>query len=231
MGIIWAVFQPIVYLVAIGFMLHLGGRKYASGEIDTVIFLFSGIIIWNFITNSINSTVAGIQGNANIISKAFFPRFFLVLAPITRATLDFIISFVVLVALAVIRSSDVSISLLWKMPIASILILITAIGLSALAAVAVIWNRHLRHIIPMLTYTGLFIFPVFQVLENIENPMLHTSYSLNPLAVGMAITRSIFGAVDYTTISLSIPYGLAFAILLAGIWSFRQMERTMADRL
>jgi len=231
LGLLWAVFQPLVYLGAIGLMLHLGGRKHASGEIDSVIFLFSGIIVWNFITNAVNSTVAGIQGNANIISKAFFPRFFLVLAPVARVSLDFLISFALLAVMAAIRGSDISLSVLWKLPVASILILTTAIGLSALASVAVILNRHLRHIIPMLMYTGLFIFPVFHVLDSVQNPILLSGYLLNPIAASMTVIRSIFGTIDSMSISLAIPYGLAFTILLTGIWAFRRMERTMADRI
>lgn len=231
LGILWAVFQPLVYLGAIGLMLHLGGRKHASGEMDPIVFLFSGIIVWNFITNAVNSTIAGIQGNANIISKAFFPRFFLVLAPVSRVVLDFLISFILLVSIAVIRDSGLSISALWKMPAALLLLLITAIGLSSLAAVAVVMNRHLRHVIPMLMYTGLFIFPVFHVLENIGNPILYSSYTLNPLAAGMTVIRSLFGTMDSLPVSLAIPYFSAFALLFIGIWAFRRMERTMADRI
>lgn len=231
LGILWAIFQPLIYLGAIGLMLHLGGRKHASGEMDPIIFLFSGIIVWNFITNAVNSTIAGIQGNANIISKAFFPRFFLVLAPVFRVVLDFLISFILLISIAVIRHSEISASALWKVPTALILLLMTAIGLSSLAAVAVVVNRHLRHIIPMLMYTGLFIFPVFYMLEHIGNPILHSGYLLNPIAAGMTSVRSIFGTMDSLPISLAIPYFSAFVLLLVGIWAFRRMERTMADRI
>lgn len=230
-GLVWSVFQPLVYLGAIALLFSLGGRRPFGTASDPLVFLFAGIIVWNFITNAVNFTLTSIQGNSNIISKAFFPRFFLVLAPVLRVSLDFIIAFLILMVMAVSRGTEISISLLWNLPIAAALLLSTAVGLASLAAVAVVMNRHLRHVIPMLMYTGLFIFPVFHRLEGIGSPVLSTIYMENPIAMSMALMRSGFGHEDFSIPALTFAFSVAIAILFIGILSFRRMERTMADRI
>ncbi len=230
-GVFWAVSQPLTYLLVIGTLLRFGATPSPINEKGHFAFLFAGIILWNFSTSAVSATVNYVHTNSSMISKVYFPRFYLVLAPVARSGLDFLISFLLLIVVVMLSGIDFRWMALWQIPMAFLLIFITVLGLSAFAACAVVQNRHVRHAIPMVMYAGLFIFPVFQTLQGIPYPVFSKAYSDNPIAVSMALLRSASGLTDSASTPVLLATAGALVILFSGIWSFRRMELKIADRI
>ncbi len=231
LGLFWAISQPLAYLLIIGTLLRFGSSEPQTNERGQIEFLFAGIIVWNFATNAVSATVNNVYSNSSMISKVYFPRFYLVLAPVARSGLDFLLSFLLLIVLVLISDVDVHWKALWQIPMAFLLISITVLGLAAFAAFAVVRNRHVRHAIPMLMYAGLFIFPVFQTLQDIPYLILNSAYAENPIALSMTLVRGGMGITDTAFPSIVVASVGALVILFIGIWSFRRMELQIADRI
>lgn len=231
LGLMWAVFQPLVYLLAIGALLRFGSTDVATGKTGHTVFLFSGIIVWNFISSSVTSSVNGIFNNSDIVSKVYFPRIYLILAPMARCALDFAVSFSLLILLALAEGMDFSPSLAYQIPLMVLLLSCTSLGLASIASVAVVANRHVRHLIPVMMYAGLFIFPVFHTLQGIQDHRLSGIYHDNPVSASMTLLRSAMGIPFGHDSSIPVAVSAAIAVLLTGVLSFKRMEKQLADRI
>jgi len=229
-GLLWSVFQPLVYFGIILSVMQFSGRNSNFPEMPFSLYLISGLAIWNFTTSSILGAVNSIQSNAGIISKSFFPRFYLILAPVLKSTFDFIIMLLIVLGFTVYFQQTFIISNLGFVLISLVIAMTMALGCSAIAASLVVANLHIRHAIPVLLYAMIFALPVFYSIQEIGNPMLQTAYQFNPIAGAMDMLRSGFGSE--ISLNLMLSWLLQSLIWLAlGIILFRRTERTLADNV
>lgn len=229
-GLLWSVFQPLVYFGIILSVMQFSGRVASISDMPFSLYLISGLAVWNFTTSSILGAVNSIQSNAGIISKSFFPRFYLILSPVLKNAFDFLVMLLIMLGFAVYFQQPFNISNLGFGLISVFIAITTALGWSAIAGSLVVANRHIRHAIPVLLYAMIFALPVFYSVKEIGNPILQTAYEFNPIAGTMDLLRSSFG----TECSLQqVLYWLLQSIiwLALGIILFRRTERTLADNV
>ena len=65
------------------------------------IFVFVGLLPWNLFSRALSQSIVSVVGNANLITKIYFPRLLLPLSGILPGVIDFAISFVFLLGMMV----------------------------------------------------------------------------------------------------------------------------------
>ena len=230
-GLLWSVFQPLVYFGIILSVMKFSGRTASISEMPFSLYLISGLSIWNFSTSSILGAVNSIQSNAGIISKSFFPRFYLILSPVLKSTLDLLIMLLIVFALALYMQKPITFSTIGFLIVSIMLVWTTTLGWSAIAASLVVSNRHIRHAIPVLLYAMIFALPIFYSMQKIDNQVLQTIYQFNPIAGAMDFLRSGFGMESPSIMTMASWSTQSFLWLIIGIIVFRRTEKTLADKV
>ena len=230
-GLLWSVFQPLVYFGIIFLVMRLSNRGGTSTEMPFALFLICGLTIWNFTTSGILGSINSLQSNAGIISKSFFPRFYLILSPIIKSCLDLVIMLVIVIGFAIYLGQPITLKALVFIPISMILTVLSTLGVGAVVATLVIANRHVRHAIPVLLYALIFVLPVFYSVNDINDSFIDMMYELNPIAGAMDCLRVAFGteSPSYTTIASWLVQSLIW--LGVGVTLFKRTEKTLADRV
>jgi ABC-type polysaccharide/polyol phosphate export permease len=230
-GLLWSVFQPLIYFGIILSIMRFSERTVNVSNMSFPIYLISGLAIWNFTTSSILGAVNSIGSNAGIISKSFFPRFYLILAPVLKSTLDLLIMLLLVLGFAFWLQQPITFSSLGFLLVSLLLAWVTTLAWSAIAASLVVANRHIRHAIPVLLYAMIFALPVFYSIAEIGNPILQTIYEWNPIAGAMDDLRSSFG-MEAPSWKRLVSWSLQSVLWLAiGIFVFRRTEKTLADKV
>ncbi|MBL4587171.1 MAG: ABC transporter permease [Flavobacteriales bacterium] len=231
LGIVWSVFQPLIYFGIILSVIRFSGRSGVDLALPFAVYLICGLTIWNFTTSAILGAMNSIQSNAGIISKSFFPRIYLILAPLLKSCIDLLIMLLITIGMAFFYDSTLSPIAIFLIPFAMITALLTALGWAALAASATVINRQVRHAIPVLLYAMIFALPVFYSMENIHNKWLQLLYQLNPIAGSMECFRAAFSGVIPSTENLIFWMTGSLIWATLGIGAFRKIEKTLADRV
>jgi lipopolysaccharide transport system permease protein len=228
LGLLWSIFQPLIYFAIILAVMNFSGRNSNQIEMPFALYLISGLTIWNFVTSAILGSMNSTQSNAGIISKAFFPRFYLIVSPVLKSTLNLLIMLMIVFGFAIGIGQPVGTNMLLFLSVSVITILLVTVGVAAVVTSLVVQNRHVRHAIPIIMYAMLFALPVFYSMHSIDNPVLVLIYQLNPIAGSMEMLRAGFGSeVD---INHMIGWLILSVIwLLVGIIIFRNTERKLAD--
>ena len=88
LGGLWAIIQPFFMMVV--FTLFFGNlAKVPSDGIPYPVFSYSALIAWTYFSNVISNSSNSLIGNSALISKVYFPRLIIPLAPVFAFLLDF----------------------------------------------------------------------------------------------------------------------------------------------
>jgi lipopolysaccharide transport system permease protein len=245
MGLAWAVFMPCLIvlsgLVVRLAMAHLSGEKVVSIDIANIAVKGLG---WAFFVGSLGFATNSLVGNANLVTKIYFPREVLPLASILAQAFDTAVGLAVLAVVLPFLGVRLHASLLW-LPVLLLLLVCFTTALSLCLASANLFYRDIKYIVQVVLMFGIFFTPVF-----FEPAMLGATGSkimmLNPMAPileGLRLTvvdgHNLLISLDTVRKGVPVviwrPWELAYAAvwafggLLAGTVMFRRLQPLFAE--
>ena len=226
-GVAWALIRPaLTMLVFVGFRRLVG---FPPGKVPDPILVFAAVLPWQFFSSALSEASGSLVGNANLISKIYFPRLLIPLAAVGTTLIDFAITFTLLLVLMLWYGFLPS----WQIAALPFFILLAfglAFGSGLFFAALNVEYRDFRYVVPFIVQFGLFVSPI--AFSTADVPQKWRSlYALNPL-VGIidGFRWSLLGgqaALDPQTIWISLV--VTAAVIVLGIWYFRRMEHGFAD--
>jgi lipopolysaccharide transport system permease protein len=228
LGIVWAVLQPIMYMVVFTLFFGRIADLYSEGKPYALLAL-SGAVIWLFFANSVTLAANSLVGNASLITKIYFPRLLAPVAPVIAGLVDLALSFCVLLAVMAGYGEYPSLQRIWVLIPFLLLAMGAAVGVGSWLAALNVKYRDVRYVVPFLLQLWLFASPVVYSSELLQG-RLETIYYLNPMAgVVEGFRWALLGGVppDYGSVALSTIGGVA--MLIGGVLYFRRVERNFAD--
>jgi lipopolysaccharide transport system permease protein len=228
-GVAWSVVRPLITMAV--FVLVFGRLAKLPTEADSPypILVFAAMLPWQFFANALSESSNSLVGNANMISKVYFPRLAIPASSVIVSFVDFLISFAMLVLLMVWYRFVPSWHI-FMLPLFALLALGVAIGAGLWFASLTVKYRDFRYIVPFVVQFGLYVSPV-GFSSKIVPPEWRLLYSMNPMVGVIDGFRwtIIGGDVELYLPGLWLSIGLVVLILTSGIWYFRKTERTFAD--
>lgn len=228
-GILWAIIRPLLTMVVFTIIFERVARLPSDGHAPYALMVFAGMLPWTLFSNALSEASNSLIGNANLISKVYFPRMIVPSATIMTALVDFLISFVILVAMMIYYQFMPGRQIV-LMPFFIFLALLASLGPGLWIAALNVKYRDFRYVIPFIVQFGLYISPV-GFSSNVVPERWRLIYSLNPM-VGVidGFRWCILGGNS----PLYLPgFFLSTAILAFFLWlgitRFRKMEKTFAD--
>jgi lipopolysaccharide transport system permease protein len=227
-GILWAFIRPLVAMVIFTFVF---GRlaKLPSNAVPYPVFAFAGLLPWQLFSTAFLEASGSVVGNAQLVSKVYFPRLIIPISATFSALADFLVSLVMLAGLLLWYRVPVSANVLWLIPLTALCMLL-AIGSGIWFSALFVRYRDIRHLIPFVMQLGIYLSPV-GFTSAIIPERWRLLYSLNPM-VGVieGFRWALFGgqnAIDTAALALSVSIGLL--MLAGGTMYFRNTERAFAD--
>jgi lipopolysaccharide transport system permease protein len=229
LGIAWAVLQPVMYMVVFTLFFGRLAGLYAEGKPYALLAL-SGSVIWLFFANSVALAANSLVGSAPLITKVYFPRLLVPMAPVIAGLVDFALALGVLVAVmaAYTYLPAWGEHYLFALPFL-LLAVATAIGVGSLLAAVNVRFRDVRYVVPFLMQLWLFASPVVYSAELLPDSW-RTLYYVNPMAgVVEGFRWSVLGGKRPEELAVGLSTLTAAVLLVGGVLYFRRMERQFAD--
>lgn len=226
-GIAWAVFQPFMTMVVFSvFFGHFA--KMPSDGVPYPIFVFVGLLLWQFFSASLNGASASLTSNTGIITKVYFPRLILPISSTLTNFVDFTISLGVLIGIMVYYQFLPNLAGLWILPILLVITFMIAVGVGMFLASINVKYRDIRYALPYFIQMLLFITPV------IYPPSIAGRFSwvlaINPMTGVIKAARSaILGTTPINWFLLGISALFGILALIVGTIFFKKTERYFAD--
>lgn len=227
-GIAWSVIRPLLTMLV--FTVIFGSfAKFPSGGVPYPLLVLAAMLPWQFFSTSLSEASASLIGNANLLTKVYFPRLIIPASAVITSFVDFLISFVILLVMMLYYRYLPPVQIL-LLPLFVLQAFIAAFGAGLLFCALNVKFRDFRYIVPFVLQLGLYISPVgfssavvpekWRLLYSI-NPMVGVIDGFRWAILGEAGRLYMPGFVLSTILSL--------ALFAYGLHTFRRLERTFAD--
>src|SRR5215212_7829736 len=125
-GIVWAFIRPLVTIVVFTILF---GRlaKLPSNALPYPVLALAGLLPWQLFSTAFSEASGSVVGNAQLVSKVYFPRLILPISATLSALADFLVSLTMLAALLIWYCVPVSANALWLLPL-TLLCMLLAMG-------------------------------------------------------------------------------------------------------
>ena len=226
-GALWAIIQPFVTMVVFSvFFGRLAGIP--SDGIPYPIFVYVGLLFWQFFSTSLSETSNSLISNTGIVTKVYFPRLILPISGVLTKFVDFAISSSILVVLMIYYGYVPHLSGLLLMPLLLLITFFASAGGGLFLASINVKYRDVRYALPFFIQMLLFLTPV------IYPPSIAGEYSwilaINPMTGVIKGARAgLLGnePINWALIGISL---VATAVLFSiGVYFFKKTERYFAD--
>jgi lipopolysaccharide transport system permease protein len=226
-GIAWALFQPFITMVV--FSVFFGTFiKIPTDGIPYPIFVYVGLLIWQFFSSALSETSGCLVANQAIITKVYFPRLILPISSVLTRLVDFFIASTILVGMMIYYHYTPNLIGLLILPLLLLISFFASVGGGLFLAAVNVKYRDVRYILPFFIQIMMFLTPV------IYPASIAGKYSwilaINPMTgVIKAAQAAILGNAPINWLLLSASFISTSIIFVIGIIFFKKMERYFAD--
>jgi lipopolysaccharide transport system permease protein len=228
-GFAWAFVRPFMTMVVFTVVFGHIAKLSSGATTPYALMVYGGLLPWTLFSSVFGDASSSVMGNANLISKVYFPRLIIPMSTVVVALIDFAVSLSILVGLMIWYRFLPGWQLL-LLPVFVALALLASIGPALWASAIVVKYRDFRFVVPFLLQFGLYASPV-GFSSAIVPPEWRLLYSLNPM-VGIidGFRWCIVGGDSPIYLPGFVLSLVVIAVMLwAGITAFRRIERGFAD--
>lgn len=187
------------------------------------------VIPWTFFVSAIKFSVQSLVGNANLVTKIYFPREVLPLASILACLFDLFIAGIALTAFLIFTQIGVSIYLLWLPVLLIFLVLFTA-GLGMFLSSANLFYRDIKYVVEIILMFGIFFTPVFYDAKMFGD--WQTLLLINPVgSILEAINAIVVLHITPDTFWLAYAGIASLAVFIFGTAVFHKTEPLFAENI
>src|SRR6202023_1141149 len=98
-GAAWALIRPFLTMVVFSVIFGRIAKLPSEGSAPYPLMVFAGMLPWTFFSTGLTDASNSLIGNANLISKVYFPRLIVPISTVVVALVDFLVSFAILVGM------------------------------------------------------------------------------------------------------------------------------------
>jgi lipopolysaccharide transport system permease protein len=227
LGALWAILQPVLTMVIFTVIFSKFAHIPSDGA-PYPVFAFAALLPWTFFAYAMGQAANSLVGNANLVSKVYFPRLVIPLSAALGGLVDLIIAFGVLICLMVFYRVAPTPALL-TLPLFALMALLVALSVGVWLSALNVQYRDVRYTVPFLTQVWLYATPVAYSASLIHG-RFHTLLQLNPMTgVVQGFRWAVLGkgTLDFGSVASSLI--IATLTLVTGLYYFRRVEQRFAD--
>jgi ABC-2 type transport system permease protein len=206
LGLLWSMLSPAMTLLVYTLVF---GVALKNGIPNFVIFLFSGLLLWNFFQTGVITATGVVVNNAGLVKKVSFPREILALASIGSAGVFFFFQSCVMILFMLLLHQVPAWTLLWLVPVAIIPMIVFASALAIFLAAVNVYMRDTQHLVEVLVGAAWFwACPIVYSFQHTASAGLHKYhltwlYFLNPVTpLVMTFQRVLYNRMGRVALTL-----------------------------
>jgi ABC-type polysaccharide/polyol phosphate export permease len=178
MGLGWAVFMPLVNTAVFSVIFT------RVAPIDTgmpyPLYAFSGLLMWNAFSSSLRFAVNSLTGNANLVTKVYFPREIFPISAVLVTYVDSLVGCVLLGGMMVYYGVGVTPALL-MLPVVIVVQAAFTVAIALTLAMANLFYRDVKYLFDVAVTIWMFATSVVYPIEHVGGRLGALLPILNPM--------------------------------------------------
>ena len=229
----WAVVRPFATMLVMVFVFDKVAKLKGDEGIPYPLMVLAGITIWNFFSNTFTQISHSILLNSNLVTKTYFPRLIMPLSSVVVGFVDFIISIVLYILIAIWYQHFPG----WQILLFPAFLLLTLLASLAFGLIFAVMNvrfRDIAQLIPFLVQIGFYACPIAyssSLVEGNQDVWWYDLYYLNPMvSIIDGFKWCLLGdGAFFKVSSLYSTIGVILVVLSISVYYFRKEENSFVD--
>lgn len=165
LGFLWSLLNPLLMITVLSIVFStLFNRQIPN----YLLYLLTGKIMFDFFSESTNTAMRSINGNAALIRKIYVPRY---LFPVSKVFLSLInLLLTLIIMFAIMLSSNIERS--WTIvliPLPILYLFIFAVGVGLILSAYAVYFRDLNHLYRVITTAWMYLTPIIYPIDIIPD--------------------------------------------------------------
>ena len=226
LGLCWAILQPLIQIVI--FTIVFGRvAKISTDGIPYILFSTVAIIPWTYMSQAITQSSQSLVVGQNMLGKVYFPRLIFPITPVLARLIDFGISILLILGVALYYRVLPTWNLL-LFPLFVVLMMSIGAGVGMWLSAMAIRFRDVKFAMPFVVRMLIYSAPIVYSASSIPKAY-RTIYSLNPIVGVIEGFRSCLLGTPVPWQYIWPGMITAFILLISGAFYFKRMERVFVD--
>ena len=228
LGFLWTFLNPLFQLFIYTMVFSIIMRANIE---DFYIYLFIGLVPWNFFSASLAGGSSCVIAQENLIKKIYFPRLVLPITYVTSAFVNMLLTFIIIFIVLIFSGHGINLLALCFLPVVFLIEYVLALGMCMLTSALTVYFRDLEYILNIFAMAWMYLSPIMYTTEMVpEN--LRPIFKWNPLS---AIIETYHEILYYkkipqlSTLGSATIWGLIF--LIVGILAFEKLQKNFVEEL
>ena len=215
LGFFWVMLHPLLMMLILSMVFS---ELFKVQTKNYSIYILSGIIFWNFFSQSTSTSLISFIGNRDLIKKIYLPKSVFPLSMILSALIHFVFSLIPLFIIFFFSGTSLS-SQIFMLPAVIITVALFSFGVSLIIATSTVFFHDTKYIYEVLLLAWMYATPIFYP-ESIIPQKYNFILYLNPLFYFLSAFRSVL-YMDGQYLPEGLLYGFLFSLgtFIAG-WLF-----------
>ena len=231
LGFFWSFVNPLLLLLIYSFIFTKVIPNETKGVQPYAVFMFCGILPWNWFATSLTDSAASLIAGGNLIKKVLFPAEVLPLVSVLANMVHFFLGLPILILFLVVSRHYPDVMDLFWFPIAVIVQLLFTSGLALILAALTVHFRDIRDLLSNILTLWFFatpiIYPWFSLPDTLKpwlnvNPFTHLAISYQEI---LFHPQDAFGH-KWWLLALAAA---SIAIFFVGYWLFDRLRDSLSE--
>lgn len=206
---LWWLLEPLLYMAGFYFLFAVVLQIRTA---DFALFLLVGLVVWKWFASGVGHASGSILGNQGLMQQVYLPKIIFPLVVVATDTFKFLLVFMVLLALLLIRGSEPGVEWLALPLIVGVQLLLLS-GFAVLAASITPIVPDIRFAIDNLLFLMMCISGVFFGRSDIPEKYRDV-FDLNPMASLIQAYRDVLIGAKWPSFSALAAVAAMSAVLL-----------------
>lgn len=223
-GFAWTMLQPLMTML----VLSLVFSSIFRFDIENyAVYALSGILFWNFFSQSILSSMNSLRHNAPLLTKLPIPKVVFPLSTVLAGLVNLLLALVPLFVLLLVTGHPLRSSLLF-LPVAILLATTFTFGAGLLLAPLAALFSDIVELVTVLLTMAMYLTPIFYPMAIVPE-RFRWVVRFNPLRSVLEVFRDPIYHGKVPPIShLAVALGVTAIVLVIGILAFRRSSDKIA---
>ena len=177
LGYLWSVLNPLMIMLVMTVVFSTMFRRNIE---NFPVYLLSGQVMFNFMTNSTNQGMCSILGSAALLKKTYVPKYIFTLAKVTSCLVDFLLSLGAL-ALVMLFTGVRPTPYLLLAPLVLMQLYVFCVGVGLFLAQATVFFRDIQYIYSVITMAWMYLTPIFYPVDMLPERLQGLIKLCNPM--------------------------------------------------
>lgn len=227
LGYLWSVLHPL----SMALVFYFAFKSVLKIPIENfTLYLITGLFPWQWFSNSVASSSVSLIGNASLIKKVNFPRYFIPLSNVLNDAFHFLLSLPVIFGFIWFYGIHPSIDWIYGIPFLMLSTFVITYGFALIISSVNLFFRDLERIVAIFLNILFYATPIIYTSELIPEEIKSYMF-LNPMYSVIEGWHSLFlkGFFDLNMFFISLFEG--FIIFMFGFYVFKKLSWKFAEVL